>query len=48
MQTKDASMLLGVPLWWSYVPISAAFGVLVLSALYRACCPNEEQQGAHV
>ena len=32
----DASMMLNIPTWWSYVPFVPAFALLALTALYAA------------
>jgi TRAP-type C4-dicarboxylate transport system permease small subunit len=32
----DASMMLNIPTWWSYVPFVPAFTLLALTALYAA------------
>ena len=32
----DASMLLGIPTWWGYVPFIPAFALLALTALHAA------------
>jgi TRAP-type C4-dicarboxylate transport system permease small subunit len=49
MVTQDASMMLGVPLWIGYVPMSAAFALLAVSAFWRMCAPAATpEQGAHV
>ncbi|WP_299513089.1 TRAP transporter small permease [uncultured Limnohabitans sp.] len=33
-ESMDASMLLEMPVWWTYVPMVAAFALLCASALY--------------
>jgi TRAP-type C4-dicarboxylate transport system permease small subunit len=34
--TMDASMMLNLPTWWSYVPMTASFALLTATALYAA------------
>lgn len=33
-ESMDASMLLELPVWWTYIPMVAAFALLSISALY--------------
>jgi TRAP-type C4-dicarboxylate transport system permease small subunit len=34
--TMDASMMLNLPTWWSYVPMTISFGLLTATALFTA------------
>lgn len=34
--TMDASMMLNLPTWWSYVPMTLSFALLTATALYSA------------
>ena len=34
--SEEASMLLEIPFWWSYVPLVSAFALLAVAALYTA------------
>ena len=34
--TMDASMMLNLPTWWSYVPMTLSFALLAATALYSA------------
>ena len=37
-ESMDASMMLELPVWWTYVPMVAAFALLCASALYAIGC----------
>lgn len=34
--TMDASMMLGVPTWWAYVPMVLSFALLAVTAIFGA------------
>jgi TRAP-type C4-dicarboxylate transport system permease small subunit len=36
-ESQESSMLLGVPIWYAYVPMALSFALLTLAGLYVAC-----------
>ncbi len=46
MGNRDASMLLNLPTWWGYAPMSPSFFLLGCAALYTAWQRNRERRSA--
>lgn len=41
---EETTMILGVPVWWAYAPLVAAFALLAATALY---CAWQDLRGKH-